>query len=251
MSRVRILSIAQQFAPPVLLDAFRRLKGKRLARREPYRDALYQGVRTSHNAKPLHIGRFAEVYDRHLSLDPHLDGDWMRYRIYNECVIAQLCSNVPGDFICAGVSWGLAPRMIYDYVAFSETGKTFHLIDPFEGIWSASSREAVPFYNTDPEYVRRQYPTAARIKFHRKLIPDAFPLPGVEKIAFAMLNTGDEKSEALSLPILFDALSEQGMIVIGRYGSGDGHFDVYDPVLTKLGVEPFWLPSGQAVITKR
>lgn len=211
----------------------------------PFRGIDYQGVQTMHMPWPLHHGRYAELYDKFYSLDPAIPFNATRYRIYNHCMFALLCRNVPGDFVSAGVSFGVSPRIIYDYVNFESLGKTLHLIDGFDG---ATGNGIKPSYNTDAELVRRQYPANASIKIHKKLIPDA--ITGLGPIAFAGLHTGNKDAECASLPMLYERLSLGGWIFIDQYCQANGYHESYNPVFEKLGVTPFWFPSGQCAITK-
>jgi hypothetical protein len=63
------VSVARELTPPVLWRALKWLGD----RRPPPPAVHYQGVTTPHNMAVLHSGRFAECYDRHRQLDPHLE----------------------------------------------------------------------------------------------------------------------------------------------------------------------------------
>jgi hypothetical protein len=52
---------------------------------------------------------------------------------------------------------------------------------------------------------------------------------------------------AATLPNFYEALSHGGMLVAFEYGQNTERFA---PIIERLGVTPFWLPSGQAVIVK-
>jgi|WetSurMetagenome_2_1015567.scaffolds.fasta_scaffold131413_3 hypothetical protein len=255
MEKRAVVDVARQITPPLLWRIAKRTLGikDRVVKPdipEDYRDANYQGVTTKHNARPMHVGRFADIYEQHQPLDPYVPLNVTRYRIYNLCYFANLCRNIEGDFVVAGVSFGVGPRVIYDFVEFPMIGKTFHFIDPFMGIDNSEQKNKIEKYNDNFTYVRSQYPEDARIKFHRKTIPDALPLSEADRFAFVHLNTADYKAEALSLPLFFEALSRGGVLVIDNYAIDDGHFDIYDPAMRQIGVEPLWLPSGQCVILK-
>jgi hypothetical protein len=242
--RPGVSRIVRQTLPPVVCEALFHLAGRR------YRPLEYQGVQTWHNTHPLHSGHFAELYEKYQPLDPYTSLNVTRYRLYNICMFAHLCRELPGDFLFAGVSYGVAPRVVYDFVKFDKlNGKVLHLIDPFTGRLDGTTSEPYPYYNTDIEYVRRQYSADAPIKFHRNVIPDA--LHGVGKLAFVLLNTSDTPAECASLPILFDQLSAGGSIIVDSYAISDKDFEQFDPVFTKLGFEPIWLPSGQCIAIKK
>lgn len=237
-------SFGRAVTPPILWDLGRKLCQPHLAPSP----RSYQGVVTQHNMRWLHEGRFAKIYDRHRLLNPRTDQHETRLRHYCACMFAEFSKSIPGDFLSAGISYGVAPRVIYDFVEFQRLGKTYHCIDPFLGINNPDEAHAP--YNTDFEFVRRQYPHDAPVQFHRKRIPDCFPLTGVHALAFVHLNVTYPPDEAASLPYLYEQLSPGGFIVIDYYSFGKGQFDVYDPVIEKIHASVFSLVTGQGVIQK-
>jgi hypothetical protein len=236
-----ISATVQSVTPPIIWNALQRLRG-RPAGLYPWHE--FGGMATCANSKPLLEGKFAELYTKYQPLDPFVPLDSTRYRHYNNCFFASLCRQIPGDFVCAGVSFGLAPRIVFDFIDFPSLGKTLHLIDPFEGIVSKRTDEKSARYNCDPDYVLRQYPPGAPIILHRKRIP--IQLPG--KLAFVFSNTGDPIAEAESIPIFYEALSPGGIMISDQYAN---NIHLYEAVLDRLGLIPLWLPSGQGVILKQ
>jgi len=214
------------------------------------RSALsYQGVYTQHSMRWLHEGRFSEIHDRYRELNPFNAPNESRLRHYCACMYADFSKTIPGDFVSAGISFGVAPRVIYDFVDFARLHKTYHFIDPFLGI-NYPGTGPNP-YNTDFELVRRQYPEEAPIVFHRQRLPDCFPLDGLDRgLAFIHLNTTHPPAEAASLRYLYDTLNPGGFIVIDDYSFGPGQFDYYDPAIEALGATVFSLVTGQGVIQK-
>lgn len=209
----------------------------------------YQGVYTQHSMRWLHEGRFAEIHDRYRKLNPFNSPNELRLRHYCACAFADFAKNIPGDFLSAGISFGVAPRVIYDFVEFVKLRKIYHFIDPFLGVnYPGPGRSP---YNTDFEFVRRQYPEEAPVVFHRQLLPGCFPLEGLERgLAFVHLNTTHPSAEAASLRYLYERLNPGGFIVIDDYSFGNGQFDDYDPAIGALGARVFSLVTGQGVIQK-
>jgi hypothetical protein len=209
----------------------------------------YQGVYTQHSMRWLHEGRFAEIHDRHRKLNPFNAPNELRLRHYTACMFADFAKHVPGDFLSAGISFGVAPRVIYDFVEFGKLGKTYHFIDPFLGVNYPGAGPSP--YNTDFEFVRRQYPGDAPVVFHRQLLPDCFPLKGLDRgLAFVHLNTTHPPAEAASLRYLYESLNPGGYIVIDDYSFGTGQFEDYDPAVAALGARIYSLVTGQGVIQK-
>lgn len=197
------------------------------------------------DCSPLVDGRFGVICDRFAPLDRIIPTEGTRYRHFNICYFADLCRDVPGDFLCAGVSWGSSARKVYEFTNFESLGKTLHLVDPFEGILSKRPGDLNPDYNRNPDYVLAQYPPGAPVKLHRKRIPlNDIPAP----LAFVFTDTGDAVSDAEALPGLYNALSPGGILITEQY-----HDDIprYREVLERMGVSLLWLPSGQGVLFKR
>jgi hypothetical protein len=230
---------ARLLTPPIIWSAYQRFRG--LAQVHPWIE--FKLMATSADTKPLFRGRFAEIHERYRGLNPHV-ADTYRYLHYNVCYFANLCRHVPGDFVCAGVSFGATARIVYDFVDFPSLGKTLHLIDPFEGIIANDSQRVAASFNRDPDYVLRQYPPGSPIVLHRQRVPLRLPGP----LAFVFTDTGNPAADAQSLPLFYEALSPGGIIISDQYSND---IDRYDSVLKPLGITPFWLPSGQGVIMKR
>lgn len=200
----------------------------------------------------MHSGRFEEAYEPHWRIDPWNEpsnGDRTRMRVYNLCALADIAvRRSPGDLLTCGVAWGVAQRVLYDFLALKSSGRTLHMVDPFLGVVSYENRTAVEKYNASVDLVRGQYPADAAIRIHQAFIPDCLPLPNAGPFALAYLNTNDHRSEAESLIRVLPQMSSGGIVVIDAYAIDAGHQDIYDPVLRDIGAEPFVLPTGQAVI---
>lgn len=229
MKRVKrkLSSIVRSVAPLPVWNAYLRARG--LGHRHPWRTFGYMA--SCADPGPLYEGRFSELYAKYRSLDPTADPEQGRYVHYCSCLFASLCRHVPGDFVYAGVSYGLGPKLIFEFTDFPSLGKTLHLIDPFEGISPGGTAEK---YNRDPEYVRRQYPVDAPIVIHRDRIP--LRLPG--RLAFVVGTTGMPRDEEASIPIFYEALNPGGIMISDRYHE-------------LPSVTPLWMPSGLAVYFKQ
>lgn len=224
----KLSGIVRSVTPRPVWNAYLRARG--LEQIHPWRTFGYIASRA--NTQPLFEGRFAELYAKYSSLDPNLDPEEGRYVHYFSCFFASLCRHVPGDFVCAGISYGVGAKMIFEFTDFSSLGKTLHLIDPFEGISAGGVAEN---YNRDPDYVRSQYPADAPVVIHRARIP--LRLPG--KLAFVLSTTGVPEAEEASVPIFYEALSPGGILISDR------------GVHKLPTVTPLWMPSGFAVYFKQ
>jgi hypothetical protein len=213
---------------------------------------VYQGVSTEHSTRNMHEGRFAAAFDRYFPLDPHHAGDVRRLRSYTACMFAEHCRSARGDYLFAGISYGVLPRVIFEFIGAATDsqpgGRVFHLIDPFTGVDETGS--AYREYNTDAAVVTAQYPPGSPIRFWREFIPGCFPLPGVHALAFVHLDTGVFDAEAASLSYLYGLLSPGGVIIIDHYAFGTGNFEIFDPEIDRIGATVFAMVTGQGIIMK-
>lgn len=237
--------IVKVVTPPFILDFVRKLFRTDL----PLSAISYQGVYTSHSMRWLHEGHFADIHDCYRPLNPFNSLNESRLRQYYACMFAEFAKKIPGDFLSAGISFGVAPHVIYDFVNFESLGKRYHFIDPFLAVNYPGGMQNP--YNTDIESVKKQYREDAPIVFHQELLPDCFPLAGLDKgLAFIHLNTAHPKAEATSLEYLYEKLNPGGFILVDDYSFGPGQYDDYDPALKKIGAKVFSLVTGQGIVQK-
>jgi hypothetical protein len=241
-----LLALISRLLPETIWNLFLRWRGHPVPEGPTFRNIDYQGLRTRHSAEHLHVGRYAETYARWFHLNPYNEPNLTRYRLYNACILAQQCRDVIGDFLCIGVSFGVGPRMIFDYVDLASTEKTLHLVDPFDRSGSKGDRAQRYYYNSDPEAVTKQFPPSSRLAVHRGFAPVV--LAEIERpIAFAHLNATDVMSEVASVEWLHSRVSAGGIILCDTY---DHDFAQYDRLFAKIGWVSLWFPSGQCAIFK-
>ena len=243
-SQVRARAAVRAVVPPVLWEGLRRLAG-----RPAVSQFTYQGVSTVHDMRPLHCGAFREAFDRFATLDQRIAPDLTRLRTYSAWMFAHLAAPLPGAFLFGGVSYGVAPRVVFELLSNTAPGRAYYLVDPFRGTDGAMQVRAT--YNTDAELVRRQYPPGANVRMVEEYLPACLPLEGDPAIAFAQLNTGHPQAEVDSLPYLYDRLLPGGVLLIDSYAFLAGTSrPAYDTALATLGATAFTLVTGQGVVFK-
>jgi O-methyltransferase len=75
--------------------------------------------------------RFARAYSAGMST-----GSWggMSMRTHVACCAATQALRAPGDFVECGVDRGGMSRVVADFVDFNQIGRTFYLLDTFDGL---------------------------------------------------------------------------------------------------------------------
>jgi len=232
-------NLLRRLTPPVLWDLLRRARGK-----PPLRS--YHGVTTPFDMSALHQGRFAAVFDAVYRNDPGLrhDANLLRLRAYCAHMFAAIAMRAPGDFLEAGVSYGVIAKVLYE-LTVKESGRTYHLVDV-----DPRHTEAKREYCSDPAFVPALFRDDPAVRLHLVGIPAVFPLPLPTGLAFAHLDTDNEDVEFASLPYLVENLNPGGVILIEAYGL-QPFAARYDAVARQLQASIFTLPSGQGVLIKR
>lgn len=228
----------KDLTPPMVWRGVRFLVGRAPA------PPSYQGVSTLADLSALHEGRFSEVYDAAYRRDPDLraDGNLTRLRVYTTYLFAEIASRIPGDFVSVGISYGVAPKVLYELVV-KGTARKYHLVDPLQDVEGQG-------YCSDPAFVVSQFEGDPMVHLHRAAAPDVFPLPLAEGLAFAELSTGNEPAELASMPYLINCLTPGGVMVIDDYGWGAGARR-YDAAAGRHRASIFSLPTGQGVLIKK
>jgi len=86
-------------------------------------------------------------------------------------LFASFVKHIKGDFLFVGISYGVAPRVVYDFLDFGKLNKKFILVDSFIGEDNDGFNEA---YNTSIEFVKEQYPKNSPVIIEKQSIPDYF-----------------------------------------------------------------------------
>lgn len=234
---MHLANILKSLTPPLLWQLGRAVRGTPSPR-------TYQDVVTPFDMSALHSGPFGSVFDAAFPQDPcrRRDGDRTRLRTYLAYLFAEVAKRTSGDFLTAGVSYAVAPKVLYD-LTVKGSGRLYHLVDPLSDQEKAG-------YCTDPAFVRDLFAGDPAVRLHLKAIPGAFPLELSSQLAFVHLETGDEVAELASLPYLVANLAPNGVMVIDNYGLQ--HFaSRYDAAAALAGAAIFTLPTGQGVLMKR
>jgi hypothetical protein len=165
----------RDLCPPILWNYVRQ---RRYGEEVRFANRRYHVMQTDYSATPLHVGRYAEIFERVSRNDPHFSPELRRYRTYNICQAARWSLAAPGDFLWVGVSFGITPRTVFEFVDFGATGRTYHLVDPFN---------APPggVYNNDPDLVRQRIRATPASSFTALPRPRVSP-PGLSRSRIAI-----------------------------------------------------------------
>ena len=215
----------------------------------------FQGVYLERSIKGLIEGQFSDTFDKYCLLDRHLALSGMpryvtRMRTYNIYSLAHLVSQniIFGCFLHIGISYGTTALIISEMLAMQGfRHREYIFIDPMEND-NCSHLE----YCNDKSIVVQRWAERAPLTWIEEFCSPSILHKLEGNIAFAHLNSGDDKSELETLPVISQKLSPGGVIIYDSYGlhseSNQKHFDA---LLEKLDAFTWQLATGQLAIFKK
>ena len=215
---------------------------------------IFQGMISGSDMGALFQKDFDEAYTRGIANDPVnlYQKELLRYRVYINTAIASLAVQGGGDFCCVGVSWGIVPRTIYQYLDkqnFWKNGPTYFLVDKFEQVLFAgdSNKKIQTDYCGDIEFIKNEF-KEENFQIIQKYAPEALH-DITTKVSYLHLNTGDKVSELKTVKFLYDKLTNPGFIVIDNYHYSDDERSI-DGYLKKKNNFVLQLGNSQGIVVK-
>jgi hypothetical protein len=218
-------------------------------------DHLYTYVRADFREEPRFAAayRVAEQYGKSL-----MPPGGMQWRVFTLCWAADLVKHLPGDFVACGVYTGFCDRAVMEYVDFQKLGKTYVLMDTFEGL--------DPRYSTPDELAKQtRYKTAPStydtvretfrdfpVRIVKGSIPDTLPEAGSEAVCFLSIDMNTAAPERAALEFFWPRLVPGGVVVFDDYGFGghEAQKATHDEFARRQGLTIFALPTGQGLLFK-
>lgn len=225
----------------------------------------FDGLHTTHKPRFQDDPRFQAAWQRGREASyGDSRGDW---RVHIGLWAASVASRVPGDFVECGVNAGFLSSAILNYLDWASLGKTFYLVDTFQGPvleqYSAEeverghqqrARQAMVAeqYLTDLERVRRNYREWERIEIVQGSVPQVLPSVHVQTVAFLHLDMNCAFPETEALRYFWARISPGGIVLLDDYNyfDYDAQGNALDAVARDLGAGILSLPTGQGMIVK-
>lgn len=218
------------------------------------------GLITSNNCDFIHEERFKSAYKRAEATNPWVDFN-MPWRVYIVCFFANLVKELEGDFVECGVNTGAYSRAIIDYIDFDSLGKTFYLLDTYQGLVpeqiTSREREAgIDVYLGNYKDVYEQVKETFK-PFKTKVIKGAVPGTlaecDAEKVCYLSIDMNVVAPEIAAINFFWDKVVKGGIIILDDYGF-PMHIEqklAFDEFAKQKKVEILALPTGQGLIFKR
>jgi hypothetical protein len=224
-------------------------------------DMLY----SFHNCDFIEDKRFKRAYALGKATDVNntvLSNTEIYWRVYILCWAASQARHLPGDFVDCGVNTGIFSRAVIDYIDFNATGKTYYLLDTFEGLDERYStpqelaRELNQHYNHHKDGLVNQVQETFK-PFHVKIIkgpiPETLPQVQASHIAYLSIDMNCVQPEIAALNYFWDKIVPGGIIILDDYGYCNAFMEqkhAHDEFARSHGVEILTLPTCQGMIIK-
>lgn len=222
-------------------------------------DFLY----THHSAEFVDDKKFQEAYQLGLATD---DGTLsrnadIRWRVHVMCWAAAHAKNLEGDFVDCGVNSGIFSRSIIHYIDFESTGKTYYLLDTYEGMdprfssveeMKVSSKIGYGAHTNVYERVKETF-KPFKTKIIKGAVPETLTEVDSEKIAYLLIDMNCVLPEVEALNFFWDKMVSGGIIVLDDYGYMNNHKEqkaAHDAFAKSKGVEILNLATCQGLIIK-
>jgi len=218
------------------------------------------GLATKHNADFMKEPRFVDAYAAARSTGSWADAD-IEWRAHVIAWAAGIGSKLEGDFVECGVNRGGTAMMAMRHADLPALGKTFYLLDTYEGLVEGLVTDAeteglarykslyLPVYDAVVETFE-PYPCARVI---RGPVPDTLSKVDTDRIAYLSIDMNCLAPEIAAGEFFWPKMSVGAPIVLDDYG-WDGHIEQkrgWDDFASRHGVSVLSLPTGQGLIVKR
>jgi O-methyltransferase len=217
------------------------------------------GLTTVVDSSFMEDPRFIEAYNV-----GYAAGSWdkhIHWRQYNACWVANRAIGLEGDFVECGVNRGSSALTAMTYTDFPSTGKTFWLMDTFEGIpMDLVTEEERQIgigtlyndYGECYEQVVERFKDYDCVKIIRGRIPDTLPEMTAEKICYLYIDMNNATPEIAAAEYYWDRLVSGAIMILDDYAwrTHPVQKREFDKFADRKGVQVLSMPTGQGFILK-
>ncbi len=218
------------------------------------------GLASMHDHSFLYDPRFRAAYQRGVAAGGNIAWHW---RVHIGLWAAKTAARFEGDFVECGVNRGFLSSAIMNYLDWDSLGKTFYLLDTFEGIDPNQTTEELErlrnakhidegFYITDLEAVRTNFAEWKNVKLIKGVVPDTLSEIDSETIAFLHIDMNHAAPEVAALRTLWPRIAKAGIVLLDDYAyfGYRPQKEAMDALGEELGFSVATLPTGQGLIIR-
>lgn len=218
------------------------------------------GLTTSNNCDFISEPRFSNAYALAAATNPW-KGFTLQWRVYIVCWFANQVKGLAGDFVECGVNTGAYARAVINYTEFEKLGKTFYLLDTFDGfpdeqVTEAEKTVGILQYGGDHyKDVYHQVVTTFEgfpVRIIRGRVPDTLLLCKAESVAYLSIDMNAVVPEIAAMEFFWNKLVPGAVVILDDYGF-PMHINqkkAFDKFAKSKNVEILSLPTGQGIMFK-
>jgi hypothetical protein len=223
------------------------------------------GLITGHNHEFVRDPQFDAAYRRGVRAAKNDYG--IQWRTHIALWAAFTASKLPGDFVECGVNWGFLSSAIMEYLNWNQIGKTFYLLDTFNGIdeqlltdqeraagAAQASRRSLARgrYVSNVDSVRQNFSEWRNVKVIQGAVPGTLPQVPAERVAYLHIDMNCATPEIAAFEFFWPKLVPGGMVLLDDYGfnSHEAQKQAMDECAQARGVMVASLPTGQGLVIK-
>ncbi len=241
------------------------LAGKSILSGAMMRPYDQDGLLSIHNHDFMEDAQFQRAYRRGVQAAAK-DYRW-HWRVHVGLWAARCAAQLPGDFVECGVNRGFMSSAVMELLNWDSTGRTFYLLDTFQGMDERYISEAdkaigvldrnerdirVGFYTLDVESVRDNFSEWKNTRIIVGPIPDTLTQIDSQRIAFLHIDLNCSPPEVAAADALWDRLTPGALVLLDDYafhGFGSQKLAM-DEFAKRRGVSVLSLPTGQGLMIK-
>ncbi len=176
-------------------------------------------------------------------------------------------SHLDGDFVECGVSHGFLSSAVMEHLKWDSLGKTFYLLDTFEGMDSRFITEVERqagaldknqaaldwgMYANSADAVRANFAEWENQRIIVGPVPDTLDQVDAQKIAYLHIDMNCAPPEIAALRFLWPRLVPGAFVLLDDYAQRgrDEQRNSMDEVASELGAAICTLPTGQGLLVK-
>lgn len=218
------------------------------------------GLASIHDHTFLDDPRFRAAYDRGVAAAGDYGWHW---RVHIGLWAAETAGRLEGDFVECGVNRGFLSSAIMNSLDWDSLGKTFYLLDTFEGIDPDQSADELErlrnakhidegFYVTDLKAVEKNFAEWKNVRIVKGPVPDTLSEISSEIIAFLHIDMNHAAPEVAALRTLWPRIAKAGIILLDDYAyfGYRPQKEAMDALGEELGFAVASLPTGQGLIIR-
>jgi Macrocin-O-methyltransferase (TylF) len=220
------------------------------------------GLISIHNHDFMDDAEFRKAYDRGVRAAEDYRWEW---RVHIGLWAAATAVRLEGDFVECGVNRGFLSSAIMEHLDWDTRGKTFYLLDTFDGLdeRNLQSEDAVSvernerhlaegFYVRGIESVRENFSEWKNVRIIQGPVPDTLDKIDAEQIAYMHLDMNSAPPEVAAFDGLWEKLVPGAIILLDDYAYAGYETQklAMDKAAAAKGVSIGSLPTGQGLVIR-